>query len=198
MDMDGTLYPLRRLRWRFAWRAWRRQLGPLLRVSKAIQDEWLGRDFGDGMLWRTELTHQVAVRMGITINQATAGLRAVDDEVLAGSLSAASEDVRASLLQCSWPMAVVSDRPAIAAKLARLQLDRVPWCSLIGPDDTGALKPHPRVLQTAASLLGVDPECVLHLGDRDDTDGAAAGAVGAQFILCDGPADVVRALMLLR
>lgn len=42
----------------------------------------------------------------------------------------------------------------------------------------GAIKPDPRVLEAALEHLGLEPSQLLHVGDREDTDGEAARALG--------------------
>jgi phosphoglycolate phosphatase/putative hydrolase of the HAD superfamily len=79
--------------------------------------------------------------------------------------------------------AIVSDYPAIE-KLAALQasdcFDVVvangEWPTLT------RLKPSPQGYQAAAQLLAVPPNECLVIGDRDDTDGAAARSAGMRFV----------------
>jgi FMN phosphatase YigB (HAD superfamily) len=106
-------------------------------------------------------------------------------------LRPASPLLRQTLLRCPLPMAIVSDRGGIEAKLRHLQLNDVSWRACVAAADTGALKPHPRVLTDVASTLSVPSHALLHLGDRDDTDGAGARHVGAQFVCCPGPGAVI-------
>jgi putative hydrolase of the HAD superfamily len=50
---------------------------------------------------------------------------------------------------------------------------------------TGASKPDPAMFLLAVRQLGVDPSRVLHVGDRDDTDGAGARAAGVDVVIVD-------------
>jgi FMN phosphatase YigB (HAD superfamily) len=77
------------------------------------------------------------------------------------------------------PRAVVSDFPALD-KLRALDLDG--WSCVVDCRALGAFKPQPDGLFAAAAQLGVTPGRLLHIGDRDDTDGAAAAAAGARYL----------------
>lgn len=87
----------------------------------------------------------------------------------------------ASARAAGIPVAVVSDYPALR-KLDALALsfDVVIDCRALG-----ALKPLPDGLLAACALLGVCASRLLHVGDRWDTDGAAAAAAGARFAHVD-------------
>lgn len=80
--------------------------------------------------------------------------------------------------------AVVSDYPA-RDKLAALGEPEL-FDVVVASGEPGGpprLKPDPAGYSLAASALGVAPERCLVIGDRDDADGAAARALGAQFRL---------------
>jgi putative hydrolase of the HAD superfamily len=49
----------------------------------------------------------------------------------------------------------------------------------------GAPKPDPAMFRLAAERLAVDPGRVLHVGDRDETDGAGARAAGMDVVIVD-------------
>ena len=48
---------------------------------------------------------------------------------------------------------------------------------------TGALKPDPRVFHAALADLGIPASALLHVGNRADTDGAAARAAGCRALI---------------
>lgn len=50
-------------------------------------------------------------------------------------------------------------------------------------DEAGASKPEPRLFETAAQGLGVEPSELVHIGDREQKDIAGPAAVGARSIL---------------
>ena len=47
----------------------------------------------------------------------------------------------------------------------------------------GFLKPSPAPFARVLEDFGLAPECMLHIGDRVDTDGAGAGAAGCPSII---------------
>ncbi len=65
-------------------------------------------------------------------------------------------------------------------KLAALGLQGRFEAALSG-EALGAIKPDPRVLQAALDRLQLEPSELLHVGDREDTDGEAARALGTRL-----------------
>ncbi|MCB9745896.1 MAG: HAD family hydrolase [Alphaproteobacteria bacterium] len=89
------------------------------------------------------------------------------------------------------PRVVISDHPAHA------KLGEHGHLGGLGRGDRrggrGCVQPHPRAIERAAQALGLEPAQILHVGDRADTDGAMAEAVGATCLIrgglgLDGPA----------
>lgn len=79
------------------------------------------------------------------------------------------------------PRVVISDHPA-HAKLENMGISEG-WAAVIDGEAVGAFKPHPRAIERAAQALGLEPAQILHVGDRADTDGAMAEAVGATCLI---------------
>lgn len=52
-------------------------------------------------------------------------------------------------------------------------------------DVIGVRKPDPGIYHTTCAALGIPPESCVHVGDRPDTDGAVARAVGATPVIYD-------------
>lgn len=50
-------------------------------------------------------------------------------------------------------------------------------------EEVGRLKPDPAVFRRALAELGIAAEALLHLGDRAETDGAAAAAAGCRALV---------------
>ena len=50
-------------------------------------------------------------------------------------------------------------------------------------EEVGRLKPDPAVFRRALADLRIPPEALLHLGDRAETDGAAAAAAGCRALV---------------
>jgi HAD superfamily hydrolase (TIGR01549 family) len=86
------------------------------------------------------------------------------------------------LTQEDYPFAVYSDYPRTAERLSALGLNPAAGGRLYGPEHFGAQKPAVRPFLSIAQDLGVPPEQVLVVGDREDTDGAGAKAAGMAYI----------------
>lgn len=90
---------------------------------------------------------------------------------------------------------VLSDY-ASATKLEALELTKYFERTFSG-EEVGALKPSARVFEHVIAELGIQPNELLHIGDRKDTDGAAA-LLGCQVAIMEpglgGPVRLLREL----
>lgn len=96
------------------------------------------------------------------------------DDVGAALEAIAKRGLRTAVVSnwdCSLPEALTG---------AGLEFDAV-----VDSATTGASKPDPAMFLLAVRRLGVDPSRVLHVGDRDDTDGAGARAAGLDVVIVD-------------
>lgn len=92
-----------------------------------------------------------------------------------------------------FPMAIVSDAivtpgAQLRQLLAKHDLLRF-FDHCVFSDEAGASKPDPRVFHLAAEALGVAPEALLHVGDREANDVAGPKGVGAKAVLFTGSVD---------
>ena len=78
-------------------------------------------------------------------------------------------------------IAVYSDYPFLKERLEALGVINGPGVLLYGPESFGAQKPAARPFLRIAADLGVRPEEVLVIGDRNDTDGLGAFNAGMRF-----------------
>lgn len=182
-DLDGTLAEVR---WRRLglWRgflAWPRVLGAYEPAVRALR----GRRLPD---WERALVAEVAARSGEPEERVAPVLREQIGRrwpaLFAGARALA--EVRALVDACDRtgvPRAVVSDHAALD-KLAAMGLGG--WAAVVDCSALGALKPLPDGLWAASAQLGVPPSEILHVGDRWDTDGAAAAAAGCAFAHVSG------------
>ncbi|MBN2659206.1 MAG: HAD family hydrolase [Spirochaetales bacterium] len=90
-------------------------------------------------------------------------------------------------LQRILPMAVFSDYSYVPERLHALKIPKEYFSFMAGSEEYGVLKPSARPLLEIAAKLGVSPEKVLVVGDRDDTDGEAARMAGMMFYHIAGP-----------
>jgi FMN phosphatase YigB (HAD superfamily) len=190
-DLDGTLYDDARARPRLLWSTFPRWR--TLRVGRRVREELRGRDFADGSAFLHEEARICAERLERPVDEVRAQLRELFDVRLTRVLRAVGPrpGTRAlldELVARGIALGVVSDRGAVREKLAALGLHDVPWSALVSADDVGVLKPSPALFVSAARSLGVPPAELLHIGDRDDTDGAGARAAGCSAAILGTPA----------
>jgi FMN phosphatase YigB (HAD superfamily) len=180
-DLDGTLYDDARMRPRLLWATFPRWR--TLRVGRRVREELRGRVFADGAALLAEEARICAERLERPVDEVSAQLRALFGDRLVEVLRRVGPrpGTRAlldDLVARGFAVAVVSDRGAIGPKLAALGLHDVPWGALISADDVGVLKPAPGLFAAAAVALGVPTSAVLHIGDREDSDGEGARNAG--------------------
>lgn len=199
-DLDGTLYDARAFRRAYFWRA---GFGIFrARKIRRLKERFRGEVFADGDALRATLEQELGVLFQTDAEHArkieqklfeTLVLEAVKK---VGPRPGAHEAVQC-VLDAGLKIGVVSDYSP-HAKLSALGLDDLPWSTLMGAEQVGALKPYPRVFEHAASELGVSPSAVLHIGDRADTDVKGAEAAGCRAVLVEPGAmllDCVRAAL---
>jgi putative hydrolase of the HAD superfamily len=120
-----------------------------------------------------------------------------------GDIGAAAQIMEATFLLDEWevfddvPLAlqniqshgvrlgVISNWPAtLEQTLARAALG-VHFEVVIGSAAVGYAKPHPEIFRLAAARLGVNPSCVLYVGDSMEHDVNGARAAGMEVVLLD-------------
>ncbi|MGN0187628.1 MAG: HAD family hydrolase [Paludibacteraceae bacterium] len=82
-------------------------------------------------------------------------------------------------------IAVYSDYGCVPEKLAALGLHTDRFDVVVSAPQLGGLKPARESAARVVEMLNVPAGNCLFIGDRDDTDGASARAVGAKFYLID-------------
>ncbi len=194
-DMDGTLYDARPVRRAFALR----NLFSLrlVRVAMRAREELRGRCFDDGEAFFAEHARMVAERVERPVDEVAGRLAELLGPRLCLALKRVGPPTDArpaleALLARGLKLALVSDY-ATEDKLVALGLADLPWSAKVSADALGALKPHRRAFDQAASLLGVPPARIVHVGDRLDTDVQAALAAGFGALLLGAPSTGVRA-----
>lgn len=81
---------------------------------------------------------------------------------------------------------ILSDYESATDKLRALHLDASAFDAILSTGDFGTIKPDPKlgdILRTAIKNAAISWQHVLFIGDREDTDGLLAQALGAPFIL---------------
>lgn len=179
-DLDGTLYSVRGLRRRVVGEAARQALGrgsaapfsDLRTLRRAYRRAEAARRRGgrldDG--WAASKAARLAAEGRLLLP----ALRRIGP---APGVLALLEVLRRRVGR----VVVVSDYEP-GAKLEALGLggrfDRA-----YAAEEVGRLKPDPAVFRRALADLGIAAEALLHLGDRAETDGAAAAAAGCRALV---------------
>lgn len=179
LDVDGTLYRVRRLR--VAWRL-RHERGLLVAMMAAREKIRHEDPLEDGAALLRRQAELVAPSFALTIEAAEARLQAIalalPDALTRGvrpfaGVRSALEAAHARGLK----LAVLSDYDP-AEKLRYLGLHDLPWAASIGAEALGTLKPHRKGFDAVASALGLAPSAIVHIGDREDLDVQGALAAG--------------------
>ena len=187
LDVDGTLYSIRGMILHNLLALW-----PVLEIFRElhhVRDALRGQGpFPD---LRAEQARRLAEYKGITAEQASRLITQTVDErwmrvfgrvkpfrgLLPALQGLAGEGIALGL---------ISDYP-IAPKLPGMGLAGLPFVAVINCEQVGALKPHRAPFDAALAALGLPPERVLHVGDREDSDVAGALACGMHAALfCRG------------
>lgn len=91
------------------------------------------------------------------------------------------------------PQILVSDYRS-EYKLGRLGLEGR-FSRTYAGETLGHLKPSAELFRIVATELSMAPEQVLHIGDREETDGLAARAAGCRVLILDGAPESPRQLL---
>lgn len=179
-DLDGTLYSTRGLRRRVVGEAARQSLGR--RSAAPLADlRTLRRAYR-----RAEAARRRGGRLDDGWPASKAARLAAEGRLLLPALRriGPAPGVLALLevlRRRAGRVVVVSDYEP-GAKLEALGLggrfDRA-----YAAEEAGRLKPDPAVFRRALADLGIAAEALLHLGDRVETDGAAAAAAGCRALV---------------
>lgn len=197
-DLDGTLYSSAKLKGPVLWATFPRWR--TMRVGRRVREALRGQRFVDGEALLQHEATIAAERLDRSVDTTREALRRVFDHDVVRVLPKVGARIEAravleALVARDIAICVISDRGSVAEKLGAVGLADLPWRALISADDVGALKPDPLLFTQAAMACGVDIKHLLHVGDRDDCDGAGARAAGARVVIIDAlaprPLDVV-------
>ncbi len=187
LDLDGTLYDKRGLAARMVSHLW--WCLPLLAAERSVRRnmhyvqfaseeeffECFFRQMARGHLFGPKTAerwyHRVYMPTMVRLIGRTCRMR---PETMA---------IIAACKEAGIKMAIYSDYGCVAEKLNVLNVDSQQFDLLISAPQLGALKPAECSARQVLELMNADPKTTLFVGDREDTDGASAKAVGARFYL---------------
>ncbi len=190
-DLDGTLYALRwYLRILFFIRLFPH--GLRLRRFLRVRETFAGADLKS----QERLLSAISKELGGRENMRSADTRRWIDEAFYVSYIALMPFFRfsrpglaqllAALRAKGIRLAVLSDFGRVPERLEKLRISPSLFDTVASCEAAGALKPHKRPFLDIAKDWGVLPGDILVIGDRADTDGAAAQSAGMQFVrICD-------------
>lgn len=184
-DLDGTLYDNRHL--------------PIqLVLSDPLKAFWMlserlarkrlmGKEFESEQDFRRTQYRMIGVKHGSTAEQARlwyeksympSMVRIIGEK---HPVRPWVEPLVKQLKERGMKLAVFSDYAWTREKLAALGIDQTLFDVIIDSPALGGLKPCKRSFLTVIEMLGSTPQDTLMIGDREDTDGAGARAVGMDF-----------------
>ena len=179
-DLDGTLYSLKPV-----VRAFRRRI---------LMDLLRGR------LWST-------LRAGFSLWRRLTTMRKVRDRGGVEGLPKPAETTNVKIRMATWHSAAVGDvgaQPGLVELLKAIQstgkrqivitdyeaegkLDAlklpIDFERVFEGEVLGAIKPSPKLFMTILEELKIPAHALLHIGDRDESDGAAARGAGCQVLI---------------
>lgn len=187
-DLDGTLYVLR---WFMPLLIFFRLFPGGMRLPRflSIRQKFAGRDMGTHERLLAAIGDELARRENMSPEQAR---KWIIDTFYPAFVAIMPffrfsrpfiRRLLAGLRAKGIKLAVLSDYGCVTERLEKLRLQASLFDTVSSCEDAGALKPHPRPLLSIAEKWGIEPGHILVLGDRADTDGAAAKNAGMQFVL---------------
>ncbi len=186
-DLDGTLYEMPRfMKLRVGAKLWT-DLRILRHVTGAR--EWIRqRSFESGEALDRAFFEELGRRASI---DASVAARWYAHRFIAAYLSDLERhasprpglvSLLADLRDKGVVTAVLSDYERVAERVETLRVPVTLFDVLMSAGESGALKPSAASFLMAATRMGLAPDEVLVVGDRDDMDGAGARAAGMPFL----------------
>lgn len=182
-DLDGTLYAKGGMVWRMMLALpchWRKMLAER-QTRKQLRGQWIGEQFYqkyfDEMGKNGPLSPAQAERwyQDVYMPQMVALIHRhypLASWVMPFIEACQERDLR---------LVVLSDYGHTHEKLQALGIDPAQFDWVVSAPELGGLKPAPELMQQVAGKMQVQPSECLVIGDRMDTDGEMAKAVGAAF-----------------
>ena len=188
-DFDGTLYDYRKISLKLIMKH------PLdmfkMRAERDIRRNFKGIDFSNSETFYKYFCEKMKSRTGMnskrTLDWYNKRYMPSMIEVLAQNYRHREKvlDLFKYLKNNSIKIAVLSDYPLVKERMKAIGFtdEMISLCDIISSaQDTGALKPCARPFLEIAEKLNVNPEDVLVVGDRNDTDGQGAKKAGMRFL----------------
>lgn len=189
LDLDGTLYDKRHLARRLVLR--HLCALSLLAAEQNARKQLKGKNFGSEAAFYDHFFRQMSHAHLYTVRVARwwyfrvympSMVRIIGRRY---RLNAWVEPLMAACRERHIRLAVYSDYGCVPEKLAALGLRADMFDLAVSAPELGGLKPAAESAARVVEMLRVPAENCLFVGDRNDTDGASARAVGAEFFLIE-------------
>lgn len=187
-DLDGTLY---HMKW-FLKPVITIKLFPdvlLLPRYMAVRKKFFGLDLGSNEALMNAITEELAKKTpGASAKKMRSWIMnrfypsfEKSMRLMRGSRPGV-ENLLASLKTKNIRLAVLSDFASIHERLKALEIPPSLFDLCVSAESKGCVKPSARPLTDICNTWDLDPAFILVIGDREDTDGAAAEKSGMNFI----------------
>jgi putative hydrolase of the HAD superfamily len=196
-DLDGTLYDMS---WYMKPLFFLRLFPHSMRLPRFlhIRESFAGRDLGSRDALLDALSEQICRRERRTQGEIRSWIRGPFYAAFVAIMPffrisrPGLVPLLSSLRKKGIKLGALSDYDCVKDRLDKLLIPAPLFDVIASSEAAGALKPNPRPFLSIASGWGMDPRAVLVVGDRLDTDGAAATAAGMQFVLIKNGRRVAR------
>lgn len=180
-DVDGTLYALSRAKRMFLNQFFRNVLhrSPGLCFRELLELHKLRK-----------LVSEIRTRGGVIDSSELASNRSdllaieecwYGEAIRRAGLREGTRELIEKVHTLGLPQVIISDFYS-SYKLTALGLFDV-FNTVYAGENLGFIKPSPRIFTTVVQDLNIEPQNLLHIGDREDRDGVAARAAGCQVAI---------------
>jgi FMN phosphatase YigB (HAD superfamily) len=187
-DLDGTLYDMSwYLRPLFFLRLFRS--GMRLTRFFHIRETFAGKDLGSQQALIDALSAEVSRQEGSDRDEIRSWIQGPFYATFVAIMPFFRHSrpgivpMLASLREKGVRLGVLSDYDRVKERLEKLSIPPSLFDTIASSEAAGALKPNSRPYAAIAVQWGIEPGSVLVVGDREDTDGAAAADSGMRFVL---------------
>ena len=192
-DLDGTLYPDRRLRKMIIPQILKNlrfviSFGKARTIIRKEQEKWVNTNCipGDFYLYQAEITGKILKKS----NEPPEILKDEIDQRIYKTLEPFFKNVKlysgvketlAALKEKGYKLGLLSDFPP-ETKLKNLELSGI-WDAVLCSEQCGVLKPHPLPFLKLAEMMSLPPENILYVGNRHSYDVTGANKIGMKTAL---------------
>jgi len=187
-DLDGTLYPMtNRFKPLFALFSIPHPLR-LPRYMK-LRDRFRGVSRENGTAIMAEINHEIESTFGVKSGELWQERKFYPAFYKTLECTRKRPEINrllAELKAKGYRLVVLSDFGKVPERLQALKIDSEPFEFLLSSEDLGGFKPNTFPFLKTLVHLNLPPESVLMVGDREETDGDGARAMGMPFLKVPG------------